>query len=103
MKSTDGGKTFTEVFKSELTDKYYFNGIDCSSESHCVAVAEGYDSAGSTAVFAFVTFDGGNSWTNTLMVTATHCHSLPLTTTHSYSLLIGLAFTCKYVLITQYY
>jgi photosystem II stability/assembly factor-like uncharacterized protein len=41
-KTTDGGATWTKVFSTNLeTDYLYFNGISCSSESHCVVVAEG--------------------------------------------------------------
>lgn len=59
-KTTDGGATFTEVFHSEPTDNYYFNGIACSSELHCVAAAEGESFEDNVAV---VTFDGGVTWT----------------------------------------
>jgi hypothetical protein len=37
-KTTDGGKTFTKVFEQD--GSFYFNGIHCSSEDHCIAVAE---------------------------------------------------------------
>ena len=66
-KTTDGGKTWSKVFESDpVNDYYYFNSISCSSETHCVAVAEGDNADGSAFVGAFVTFDGGASWTNTL-------------------------------------
>lgn len=67
-KTTDGGKTFQQVFSSNLeTDYWYFNSISCSSETHCVAVAEGDDAVtGGYASLAFVTFDGGVTWTNPL-------------------------------------
>ena len=64
----DGGLTWKTVFSTNpKTDYFYFNSISCSSETHCVAVAEGDDlvSGGST-IRAFVTFDGGISWENTL-------------------------------------
>ena len=67
-KTIDGGVTFNTVFQSDLTtDYYYFNSISCSSESHCVAVAEGDDAInGGYLVLAYVTFDGGLTWENTL-------------------------------------
>jgi hypothetical protein len=67
-KTVDGGKTFSTVFQSDLTsDYYYFNSISCSSDSHCVAVAEGDDAVnGGYLVRAYVTFDGGVTWTNSL-------------------------------------
>lgn len=46
-KTTDGGATWSTVFHSEPTDVYYFNAISCSSETHCVAVAEGMCGLGS--------------------------------------------------------
>lgn len=67
-KTTDGGLTWQTVFESDrLNDYYYFNSISCSSEDHCVAVAEGDDAVnGGYLVRAFVTFDGGVTWTNAL-------------------------------------
>lgn len=63
-KTIDGGETFTAVFQSNLdTDYYYFNEIDCISETHCVAVAEGSDSEGNDLILAYTTFDGGDNWT----------------------------------------
>ena len=40
-KTEDGGVTWEIVFHSEPDDLYYFNAISCSSDKHCVAVAEG--------------------------------------------------------------
>lgn len=40
-KTSDGGATWDVVFRSQPEDVYYFNGISCSSDTHCVAVAEG--------------------------------------------------------------
>lgn len=65
-KTTDGGATFQTVYTSPAGSYYYANGISCSDESHCVVVAEGYLSDGTPSVWAFVTFDGGDTWTNTL-------------------------------------
>lgn len=66
-KTTDGGKTWTQVFSSDLeTDYYYFNGIDCSSESNCVVVGEGENADGSPLVVAYTTVDGGNTWVKSL-------------------------------------
>lgn len=64
-KTTDGGATWSTVFESDPSDTYYFNSISCSSESHCVAVAEGADYV--TDCKAFVTFDGGATWTDNLV------------------------------------
>jgi photosystem II stability/assembly factor-like uncharacterized protein len=63
-KTTDGGITWSTVFESDASDTYYFNSISCSSETHCVAVTEGEDYV--TDCKAFVTFDGGATWTDTL-------------------------------------
>ena len=59
-KTTDGGKSWSEVFHTAPTDNFYFNGISCTSESHCVAVGEG---ATYTDNKAFLTTDGGSTWT----------------------------------------
>jgi hypothetical protein len=67
-KTTDGGKTWSNVFPNDPKNNYfYFNAIDCSSDLHCVAVAEGEDAeTGDYDIKAFVTFDGGESWTNAI-------------------------------------
>jgi hypothetical protein len=66
-KTTDGGKTWTQVFQTDLEkDTLYFNGISCSSESHCAVVAEGYDEQGNYKTVGYVTFDGGLTWTASL-------------------------------------
>jgi photosystem II stability/assembly factor-like uncharacterized protein len=66
-KTTDGGKTWTQVFQTDLEkDTLYFNGISCSSESHCAVVAEGYDEQGQYKTVGYVTFDGGVTWTASL-------------------------------------
>lgn len=67
-KTVDGGVTWTTVFQSDLNNDYfYFNAIDCSSETHCVAVAEGDANAdGGNDARAYVTFDGGATWTNAI-------------------------------------
>eukprot|EP01034_Spumella_vulgaris_P025849 gene25849-32346_t len=66
-KTTDGGKTWTKVFSTDLeTDYLYFNGISCSSDSHCVVVAEGEDANGGYLTTAYVTFDAGATWKPTL-------------------------------------
>lgn len=63
-KTTDGGATWETVFESAPSDTFYFNSIACSSDSHCVAVTEGADYVSDCK--AFVTFDGGSTWTNSL-------------------------------------
>ena len=52
------------MFESAPDDVYYFNAISCYSDSHCVAVAEGEDA---TSYHAYVTFDGGDTWTDGLV------------------------------------
>jgi hypothetical protein len=58
LKSTDGGKTWKELFYDEGT--FYFNQIDCFDETTCVAVGEGFGQDGSKAPGAYVhmTTDG---------------------------------------------
>jgi photosystem II stability/assembly factor-like uncharacterized protein len=61
-KTTDGGKTWKKVFQKD--GSFYFNGIHCHSEDHCIAVAEGHNCqpAGS---YIYVTKDGGATWNMT--------------------------------------
>lgn len=61
-KTTDGGKTFTKVFEKD--GSFYFNGIHCHSEEHCIAVAEGHNVANPGA-YIFVTRDAGKTWNST--------------------------------------
>lgn len=63
FKTTDAGETWENVFSSGVDDHYYFNGISCSSADRCVAVAEGH---AVDDFRAYVTTDGGASWTNAL-------------------------------------
>lgn len=63
FKTTDAGATWENVFSSGADDHYYFNSIACSSADRCVAVTEG-DAIDDFR--AYVTSDGGKSWTNTL-------------------------------------
>ncbi len=66
-KTTDGGKTWSQVFSSDLdNDYYYFNGIACSSDSNCVVVGEGQTASGSSLGVVFATADGGTTWEQTL-------------------------------------
>eukprot|EP00462_Mataza_sp_D1_P024173 CAMPEP_0175144230 /NCGR_PEP_ID=MMETSP0087-20121206/13995_1 /TAXON_ID=136419 /ORGANISM="Unknown Unknown, Strain D1" /LENGTH=498 /DNA_ID=CAMNT_0016428633 /DNA_START=47 /DNA_END=1543 /DNA_ORIENTATION=+ len=55
LKTTDGGKTFTSVFKDE-TNNIYPNGIACASADHCISVVEGEQCQ------ILVTRDGGKTW-----------------------------------------
>lgn len=65
-KTTDGGATWSTVFPNDPSNFFYFNAIDCSSDLHCVAVAEGDDADGEYDIRAYVTFDGGESWNNAI-------------------------------------
>jgi cysteine peptidase B len=40
-KTTDGGNTWTT--QVSLSTNFYYNGVDCSSATHCVAVGEGFN------------------------------------------------------------
>jgi len=62
-KTTDGGKTWKKVFQQD--GSFYFNGIHCHDEEHCIAVAEGHHCANPGA-HIFVTHDGGAHWNQTL-------------------------------------
>jgi len=62
-KTTDGGKTFKSVYDTK--GQYYFNEIDCSSESVCMAVAENGDSA-----IVLRTDNGGATWKEVMSYTA---------------------------------
>lgn len=65
-KTTDGGKTWSKVFETNLFEDYlYFNAISCASEQNCVVIAEGDDSTGAYRTAAYTTFDGGNTWDKT--------------------------------------
>lgn len=57
-KTSDGGSTWTLLYHD--TGRFYFNGIHCSSETHCVAVAEGHNVSPAGA-YIFATVDG-NQW-----------------------------------------
>ena len=58
-KTTDGGKTFTNVFRD--AGRFYMNGIHCASENHCIAVAEGHN-VPQPGTYTVVTKDGGKTW-----------------------------------------
>jgi photosystem II stability/assembly factor-like uncharacterized protein len=62
-KTTDGGKTWENVFQQD--GSFYFNGIHCHDEEHCIAVAEGHNCANPGA-HIFITHDGGAHWNQTL-------------------------------------
>jgi photosystem II stability/assembly factor-like uncharacterized protein len=61
VKTTDGGTTWELVYKNDNTgDNIYPNGIDCISETNCVAVLEGESAR------IIVTRDGGKTWKETM-------------------------------------
>ena len=53
-KTMDGGTTWHNIFYE--TSTFYPNGIDCTSSTHCVFVAEGFDTDAGAHIFT--TFDG---------------------------------------------
>jgi hypothetical protein len=64
-KTTDGGKTFTEIYRTNSdTDFYYFNEISCYDENHCSVVGEGQQGSadGPNMVIVLTTSDGGVTW-----------------------------------------
>jgi len=67
-KTTDAGKTWSVVFNDtgfNATKMYYFNGIDCASETECWAVAECPDEESCPGMYGFWilhTADGGKTW-----------------------------------------
>lgn len=62
-KTTDGGKTWTQVLTTDLENDYiYFNGISCASDNHCTVVGEGDEATGGYLNVAYTTFDGGVTW-----------------------------------------
>lgn len=61
LQTTDGGATFKTVFGVNGT--IYFNGIDCTSETHCCAVGES-DDAPAAGAYVYCTFDG-RTWNQT--------------------------------------
>ena len=68
-KTTDGGKSYTEVYRLPQGDMYYFNGISCTSATHCVVVGEGETPTDPFLTVAFTTMDGGATWAQTLYST----------------------------------
>lgn len=66
-KTTDGGKTWTQVLHSDYEkDYYYFNQISCTSVDHCTVVGDGDNVNGGYQTVGFTTFDGGNSWSQVI-------------------------------------
>jgi|EP01033_Poteriospumella_lacustris_P013162 hypothetical protein len=65
-KTTDAGKTWTQVLTTNLAEDYiYFNEISCSSETNCIVVGEGDGANGGYLTVAYTTFDGGATWEKT--------------------------------------
>lgn len=60
-KTTDAGKTWTVQYQKEGANEFYFNGIDCADETHCIAVGEA-DSGTGAGSRIFQTTDG-KTWT----------------------------------------
>jgi photosystem II stability/assembly factor-like uncharacterized protein len=56
-KTTDAGQTWTISYTSN--NQFYFNGIDCDTETNCCAAAEADDGAYAGA-YIYCTFDGTN-------------------------------------------
>jgi hypothetical protein len=63
MRTTDGGHTWTTPYMSATN--FYFNGIDCASPTHCIAVGEGFDEG--AAAHVWMTTDG-STWHEVLHV-----------------------------------
>ena len=62
-RTTDAGSTWETVF--ELNGQFYFNGIECSSDQDCCAVAEdqGNNVTSDDGTYIYCTSDGGATWT----------------------------------------
>ena len=61
VKTTDGGKTWEAIYQNDSpSDNIYPNGIDCISETNCIAVLEG------ASARIIVTRDGGKTWKETM-------------------------------------
>jgi len=73
-KTSDGGNTWTTQFSSATN--FYFNGIDCSDATHCIAVGEGFDEDAAAHIYAT---NDGRKWREVLKV--------PSTSSASYSLM----------------
>lgn len=56
-KTSDAGKTWEMLYSNK--GSFYFNGIHCFSETHCVAVAEGHKGT-TPGMHIFTTTDGTN-------------------------------------------
>jgi hypothetical protein len=63
-KTTDAGATWEVLFTN--VGGFYFNEIDCFSETHCVAVAEGDNG------WIFTTRDGGKTWNKEIVEIGEH-------------------------------
>jgi len=61
--TVDGGKTWKLAFSR--MNQFYFNGIECSTDQHCCAVAEFQNNATSGGTYVWCTSDGGATWTDT--------------------------------------
>jgi len=59
-KSSDGGKTWTTVFQD--LGNYYFNAIDCPTETDCWIVGESESDSPQPGVRILHTGDGGKNW-----------------------------------------
>lgn len=62
-KSADSGKSWSIVYSN--MGEFYFNGIECTSDTQCCAVAEFSNNATSGGSYVWCTQDGGNTWNDT--------------------------------------
>jgi len=62
-KTTDAGATWTTI--NTDTGNFYYNGIHCSDDDHCVVTAEAHGSVSAPGGHIFTTANGGANWTQT--------------------------------------
>lgn len=67
MKTTDGGKTWTQVYKS---DQKLLGNMDCTDENNCWATTAGYGPNSDNIGEIIHTSDGGKTWEQQFSVPA---------------------------------